>query len=665
MEEDSFSYSSERFGDIQMLRYRLDGFNDLTLKQKLYIYCLAKATLWGRDITFHQFGKYNLQIREALEYIFVERYKEDSDDFKSLELYLKKVWFSNGIHHHYGMEKFIPTFSHSYFIEALNKIGKDKLGISSEKAFSDYKNILSEIIFNPKCMHKRVNRAEGTDVIRTSSNNFYENVSQKEVEQFYIEKKRTAKNKQLSFGLNSTLVKRENKLEEIVWKLDGRYGKTIKQIVFWLNKAENYCENNNQKDIIHLLIDYYTSGELADFDKYSIKWVTECEGQIDFINGFIEVYGDALGLKGSWEGIVHYKDLEATKRTKTISSNAQWFEDHSPVDKRFKKKVVKGITANVVCAAMLGGDEYPASAIGINLPNADWIRAEYGSKSVTISNLTSAYNMAAKGNGLIDEFVIDTQTRELIENFGSLTDELHTDLHECLGHGSGKLLSGVDPDSLKNYGNTIEEARADLFGLYYMADKKLLELGLLKSEEAFKAQYYSYIMNGLITQLARIKPNKQIEEAHMQNRALIAWWAYEIGKSDKVIELVQLPDGKAKALKTFVRINDYAALRQIFAQQLAEIQRVKSMGDFNRAKELVETYAVKVNKTLHNEVLSRYEQLNIAPYKGFINPVMKLEYGHNNQIVDVKLDYTETYTHQMMRYSKDYSLWQQEKHTIN
>ena len=665
MEEDSFSYSSERFGDIEMLRYRLDGFNDLTLKQKLYIYCLAKATLWGRDITFHQFGKYNLQIREALEYIFVERYKEDSDDFKSLELYLKKVWFSNGIHHHYGMEKFIPTFSHSYFIEALNKIGKDKLGISSEKAFSDYKNILSEIIFNPKCMHKRVNRAEGTDVIRTSSNNFYENVSQKEVEQFYIEKKRTAKNKQLSFGLNSTLVKRENKLEEIVWKIDGRYGKTIKQIVFWLNKAENYCENKNQKDIIHLLIDYYTSGELVDFDKYSIKWVTECEGQIDFINGFIEVYGDALGLKGSWEGIVHYKDLEATRRTKTISSNAQWFEDHSPVDKRFKKKVVKGITANVVCAAMLGGDEYPASAIGINLPNADWIRAEYGSKSVTISNLTSAYNMAAKGNGLIDEFVIDAQTRELIENFGSLTDELHTDLHECLGHGSGKLLSGVDPDSLKNYGNTIEEARADLFGLYYMADRKLLELGLLKSEEAFKAQYYSYIMNGLITQLARIKPNKQIEEAHMQNRALIAWWAYEIGKSDKVIELVQLPDGKAKALKTFVRINDYAALRQIFAQQLAEIQRVKSMGDFNRAKELVETYAVKVNKTLHNEVLSRYEQLNIAPYKGFINPVMKLEYGHNNQIVDVKLDYTETYTHQMMRYSKDYSLWQQEKHTIN
>lgn len=665
MEEDSFSYSSERFGDIQMLRYRLDGFNDLTLKQKLYIYCLAKATLWGRDITFHQFGKYNLQIREALEYIFVERYKEDSDDFKGLELYLKKVWFSNGIHHHYGMEKFTPTFSHSYFIEALNKIGKDKLGISSEKAFSDYKNILSEIIFNPKCMHKRVNRAEGTDVIRTSSNNFYENVSQKEVEQFYIEKKRTAKNKQLSFGLNSTLVKRENKLEEIVWKLDGRYGKTIKQIVFWLNKAENYCENNNQKDIIHLLIDYYTSGELADFDKYSIKWVTECGGQIDFINGFIEVYGDALGLKGSWEGIVHYKDLEATRRTKTISSNAQWFEDHSPVDKRFRKKVVKGITANVVCAAMLGGDEYPASAIGINLPNADWIRAEYGSKSVTISNLTCAYNMAAKGNGLIDEFVIDAQTRELIENFGSLTDELHTDLHECLGHGSGKLLSGVDPDSLKNYGNTIEEARADLFGLYYMADRKLLELGLLKSEEAFKAQYYSYIMNGLITQLARIKPNKQIEEAHMQNRALIAWWAYEIGKSDKVIELVQLPDGKAKALKTFVRINDYAALRQIFAQQLAEIQRVKSMGDFNRAKELVETYAVKVNKTLHNEVLSRYEQLNIAPYKGFINPVMKLEYGHNNQIVDVKLDYTETYTHQMMRYSKDYSLWQQEKHTIN
>ena len=665
IDEDSFNYSSERFGDIQMLRYRLDGFDDFTLKQKLYIYCLAKATLWGRDITFQQFGKYNLQIRKALECILVERYKEDSDDFKGLELYLKKVWFANGIHHHYAMEKFTPTFSHSYFIEALNKVGKSKLGLNSEKAFTDYKNTLSEIIFNPKCMPKRVNKAGGTDVIKTSSNNFYENVNQEEVERFYANKKEKAEDKRLSFGLNSTLVKHDNKLEEIVWKLNGRYGKTIKQIVYWLNKAITYCENNDQKEIIRLLIAYYISGDLADFDKYSIKWVTECNGQIDFINGFIEVYGDALGLKGSWEGIVHYKDLEATRRTQIISANAQWFEDHSPVDNRFKKEVVKGVTANVVCAAMLGGDEYPASAIGINLPNADWIRAEYGSKSVTISNLTQAYNMAAKGNGFIEEFVVDAQIRKLIEAYGNLTDELHTDLHECLGHGSGKLLSGIDSDSLKNYGNTIEEARADLFGLYYIGDKKLLELGLLDSEEAFKAQYYTYIMNGLMTQLARIKPNKQIEEAHMQNRALIAWWACEIGKSENVIEFVKLPDDTTKELKTFVCINDYVALRQIFAQQLTEIQRIKSTGDFNAARKLVESYAVKVNKALHNEVLQRYAQLDIAPYKGFINPIMKLEYDHDNQIVDVKLDYTETYAHQMMRYSKDYSLWQQEKHTIN
>lgn len=656
MNEDSFSYSSERFGDIQMLRYRLDGFEDLTLKQKLYIYCLAQATLWGRDITFHQFGKYNLQIRKALECIVTEKYKEDSDDFKALELYLKKVWFASGIHHHYAMDKFVPTFSHSFFAEALGSVGKEKLGLDAEESLTDYINTLSEVIFNPACMPKRVNKAEGADVIKTSANNYYEGVSQEEVERFYAEKKETAIDKRLSFGLNSTLVKRGDTLEEIVWKLNGRYGKTIGQIIHWLNKAIAYCENNDQKEIIRLLIAYYTSGNLADFDKYSIKWVTECNGQVDFINGFIEVYGDALGLKGSWEGIVHYKNLEATKRTQTISTNAQWFENYSPVDKRFKKEAVKGVTANVVCAAMLGGDEYPASAIGINLPNADWIRAEYGSKSVTISNLTHAYDRAAKGNGFIEEFVIDAQTRELIDIYGNLTDELHTDLHECLGHGSGKLLPDTDPDSLKNYGNTIEEARADLFGLYYMADEKLLELGLLNSEEAFKAQYYSYIMNGLMTQLARIKPDKQIEESHMQNRALIAWWAYELGKGKNVIEFVKLPDSATNEFKTFVRINDYTALRQIFAQQLAEIQRIKSMGDFDKARELVEGYAVKVDKALHCEVLERYERLNIAPYKGFINPIMNLEYNTDNQIVDVKLDYTETYTDQMMRYSKDYSL---------
>ena len=656
MNEDSFSYSSERFGDIQMLRYRLDGFEDLTLKQKLYIYCLAQATLWGRDITFHQFGKYNLQIRKALECIVTEKYKENSDDFKALELYLKKVWFASGIHHHYAMDKFVPAFSRSYFAEALGSVDKEKLGLDAEESLTDYINTLSEVIFDPACMPKRVNKAEGADVIKTSANNYYEGVSQEEVERFYAKKKETADDKRLSFGLNSTLVKRGDTLEEIVWKLNGRYGKTIEQIIHWLNKAIAYCENNEQKEIIRLLIAYYTSGNLADFDKYSIKWVTECNGQVDFINGFIEVYGDALGLKGSWEGIVHYKNLEATKRTQTISTNAQWFENHSPVDKRFKKEVVKGVTANVVCAAMLGGDEYPASAIGINLPNADWIRAEYGSKSVTISNLTHAYDKAAKGNGFIEEFVIDAQTRELIDTYGNLTDELHTDLHECLGHGSGKLLPDIAPDSLKNYGNTIEEARADLFGLYYMADKKLLELGLLKSEEAFKAQYYSYIMNGLMTQLARIKPDKQIEESHMQNRALIAWWAYELGKEKNVIEFVKLSDSATNEFKTFVRINDYAALRQIFAQQLAEIQRIKSMGDFDKARELVEGYAVKVDKALHSEVLERYERLNIAPYKGFINPVMNLEFDTDNQIVDVKLDYTETYSDQMMRYSKDYSL---------
>ena len=656
MNEDSFSYSSERFGDIQMLRYRLDGFEDLTLKQKLYIYCLAQATLWGRDITFHQFGKYNLQIRKALECIVTEKYKEDSDDFKALELYLKKVWFASGIHHHYAMDKFVPAFSRSYFAEALGSVGKEKLGLDAEESLTDYINTLSEVIFNPACMPKRVNKAEGADVIKTSANNYYEGVTQEEVERFYAEKKETAIDKRLSFGLNSTLVKRGDTLEEVVWKLNGRYGKTIEQIIHWLNKAIAYCENNEQKEIIRLLIAYYTSGNLADFDKYSIKWVTECNGQVDFINGFIEVYGDALGLKGSWESIVHYKNLEATKRTQTISTNAQWFENHSPVDKGFKKEVVKGVTANVVCAAMLGGDEYPASAIGINLPNADWIRAEYGSKSVTISNLTHAYDRAAKGNGFIEEFVIDAQTRELIDTYGNLTDELHTDLHECLGHGSGKLLPDTDPDSLKNYGNTIEEARADLFGLYYMADEKLLELGLLNSEAAFKAQYYSYIMKGLMTQLARIKPNKQIEESHMQNRALIAWWAYELGKEKNVIEFVKLLDSAANELKTFVRINDYIALRQIFAQQLAEIQRIKSMGDFDKARELVEGYAVKVDKALHSEVLQRYERLNIAPYKGFINHVMSLEFDTDNQIVDVKLDYTETYTDQMMRYSKDYSL---------
>ena len=648
IDEDSFNYSSERFGDIQMLRYRLDGFDDFTLKQKLYIYCLAKATLWGRDITFQQFGKYNLQIRKALECILVERYKEDCDDFKGLELYLKKVWFANGIHHHYAMEKFTPTFSHSYFIEALNKVGKSKLGLNSEKAFTDYKNTLSEIIFNPKCMPKRVNKAGGTDVIKTSSNNFYENVNQEEVERFYANKKEKAEDKRLSFGLNSTLVKHDNKLEEIVWKLNGRYGKTIKQIVYWLNKAITYCENNDQKEIIRLLIAYYISGDLADFDKYSIKWVTECNGQIDFINGFIEVYADSLGLKGSWEGLVEYKNHEATQRTQLISQNAQWFEDHSPVDDAFKKKTVKGVTAQVICAAMLGGDEYPSTAIGINLPNADWIRAEYGSKSITISNITDAYNKASRHSGFMEEFVIDAPTLQLIRQYGDCCDDLHTDLHECLGHGSGQMLPTTPSNALKAYGNTIEEARADLFGLYYIADEKLVELGLTPNQEAYKSQYYTYMQNGLLTQCVRIKLGEDIEEDHMRNRALIANWAVALDANHEVVDIVEHGN------KHFIAIKDYAKLREIFAFQLKEIQRIKSEGDFEQARWLVEQYAIHIDKALHQEMLERYQRLNISPYKGFINPWMKPVYGETGQIIDITIDYTESYTHQMMRYSSEF-----------
>lgn len=656
MNKETFDYSSERFGDIQMLRYQLDGFKNLTLNQKLYIYCLAQATLWGRDITFDQFGKYNLQIRRTLEAIVIAKYKQESNDFKALELYLKQVWFASGIHHHYAMDKFQPHFSRSFFQEAVLSLGKEFFKLDTHDKLEELCNTLCEIIFNPDILAKRVNKAEGVDLIQTSANNYYENVSQEEVEHFYTNQKQQASDKGLSFGLNTTLVKKNGKIYEEVWKLNGKYGKIIEKIIYWLNKATTYTENDDQKKIIRLLVHYYTTGDLHDFDKYSIAWVKEHKGQIDFINGFIEVYGDALGLKGSWEGIVHYKDLKATKRTQLISSNAQWFEDNSPVNEEFKKKVVKGVTANVVCAAMLGGDEYPASAIGINLPNADWIRAEHGSKSVTISNLTHAYNVAAKGNGFIEEFAIDAATCDLIAKNADLTDELHTDLHECLGHGSGKLLPETDSDALKNYGNTIEEARADLFGLYYIADKKLIELGLLHSEEAYKAQYYSYIMNGLMTQLARIKAGKIIEESHMQNRALIARWAFELGKVHNVIEFVQNKEINSNKTKTYIRINDYEKLREIFAQQLAEIQRIKSCGDFDAARMLVETYAIKVDEALHNEVLERYKKLNIAPYKGFINPRMNLEYDINNQVIDVILDYTESYSNQMMRYSKEYSI---------
>ena len=639
MQAEGFNYSDERFADIQLLRYRLNGFENLTLQQKRLIYFLSEATLWGRDITFDQFGKYNLGIRKMLEQIYV-RFEGDRErsDFKALETYLKRVWFSNGIYHHYGCEKFEPGFSEEYLREVLASIVGEDLGAYEQ---------LFPVIFNPEMLPKRVNKADGADVVETSACNFYENVSQQEVEDFYGAMKDADDPEPISYGLNSTLVKHGGQLQEEKWFAGGKYGAVIRKIIYWLRKAMDVAENEQQRTYIGTLIRYYETGDLRLFNQYCIEWVSEHESRVDFINGFIEVYGDPLGLKGSWEGIVEYKDLEATRRTQLISDNAQWFEDHSPVDPRFRKPEVKGVTANVICAAMLGGDEYPSTAIGINLPNADWIRAEHGSKSVTIGNLTEAYNKAARGNGFREEFVIDAETIVLIDKYGDVCDDLHTDLHECLGHGSGQLLPGVDPDALKNYGNTIEEARADLFGLYYIADDKLVELGLTPDKEAYKSQYYTYMMNGLMTQLTRIKPGHQIEEAHMRNRALIARWCLEHGDA---IELVKR-DGK-----TFVSITDYGALRGLIARLLAEIQRIKSEGDFEAARQLVEKYAVKVDASLHEEVLSRYAKLDLAPYKGFLNPVMTPVTDEQGEITDVTLDYTEGYADQMLRYSRDYSL---------
>ena len=638
MQSEDFNYSDERFADLQLLRYRLNGFESLTAQQKQLVYYLSEATLWGRDITFDQFGKYNLRIRKMLEVVFA-RYQgnRESEDFKALEIYLKRVWFSNGIYHHYGCEKFVPGFDESFLREMLAAVGENE---------ADYEDLFP-VIFDPEVLPKRVNKADGVDLVKTSACNFYDGVSQQEVEAYYASVKDASDPEPLSYGLNSTLVKREGRLMEDKWCADGKYGETIRHITYWLRKAMGVAENDDQRTYIATLIRYYETGDLRLFNLYCIQWVTEHRSRVDFINGFIEVYGDPLGLKGSWEGIVEYKDLEATKRTQTISDNAQWFEDHSPVDPRFRKPKVKGVTANVICAAMLGGDEYPSTAIGINLPNADWIRAEHGSKSVTIGNLTDAYNKAAHGNGFREEFVVDAETIALIDKYGDVCDDLHTDLHECLGHGSGQLLPGVDPDALKNYGNTIEEARADLFGLYYIADEKLVELGLTPDMEAYKSQYYTYMMNGLLTQLTRIKPGHQIEEAHMRNRALIAHWCYAHGDA---IELLKR-DGK-----TYIRINDYQQLRRLIAELLAEIQRIKSEGDFESARELVERYAVKVDADLHQEILDRYAKLNLAPYKGFLNPVMRPMEDSDGQIVDVELDYTESYTDQMLRYSRDYSV---------
>ena len=635
---EQFRYTDERFADIQMLRYRLDGFEALTLRQKLYIYYLAKATLCGRDITTDQFGRYNLRIRKVLEAIY-ERYEGDrtTEEYKALETYLKRVWFSNGIHHHYGCEKFVPAFTEEYFRQVVDCCGCEDENIDE----------LCKVIFDPTIQPKRVNQKVGDDLVQTSACNYYEEVSQQEAEDFYEAMRDENDPMPISYGLNSTLRKTaDGMLKEDVWHEGGLYGDAIKHITYWLEKAAEVAENELQAKIIGMLVDYYRTGDLRKFDAYSIEWLKEHEGRIDFINGFIEVYGDPLGMKASWEGIVTYKDMVATQRTQTISKNAQWFEDHSPVDPRFRKPQVVGVTANVVCSAMLGGDEYPSTAIGINLPNADWIRARYGSKSITIGNLTHAYNQAAKGNGFLQEFVADEATRTMIEKYGDVCDDLHTDLHECLGHGSGQLLAGVSADALGSYGSTIEEARADLFGLYYIADAKLVELGLVPDAEAYKSQYYTYMMNGLLTQLTRIQPGNEIEEAHMRNRALIARWTLEHYPS--AVRLVKHEE------KTYVEVSDYEQLREAFAKLLAEIQRIKSEGDFEAAKQLVERYAIHVEPKLHEELLARYKSLGIAPYKGFLNPKMELVSDSEGNATDVRLDYTEAYDEQMLRYSKEY-----------
>lgn len=636
-------YFDERFADIQLLRYRLNGFERLSLAQKKYIYCLSQATLFGRDIIFDQQGKYNLAIRKLLETIVSNRsavmdVSDDSQNFNALETYLKRIWFSNGIHHHYGCDKFEPGFPETWFREVALSVG------CSVEMLDE----LCPVIFDPAILPKRVNKSDGDDLVLTSACNFYEGVTQAEAEAYYSAKKAASGDRSPSWGLNSRLVKHDDQILEEVYTTTGLYGPALKKIVYWLSKARTYAENDAQKDLISKLIEYYETGDLHTFDTYSIAWVNALEGQVDFINGFIEVYGDPLGFKATWEGLVEYIDAEATRRATLISSNAQWFEDHSPVDPRFRKKEVKGVSAKVICAAMLGGDEYPSTAIGINLPNADWIRAEHGSKSITISNITDAYSKAAKDNGFQKEFVIDAETLSLIEQYGDVCDNLHTDLHECLGHGSGQMLPGVDPDALKAYGNTIEEARADLFGLYYIADPKLVELGLIPTTNAYKSNYYTYLMNGLLTQLVRITPGHQIEEAHMRNRSLIAHWCLANGNG--VVSLVKGDNGK-----TYVHVSDYARLRHLFATLLAGVQRIKSEGDYAAARQLVEQYAVRVDATLHAEVLARYKTLNLAPYKGFINPLLTPVLDSSGKVVDIVPTYSETYSQQMMRYSREYS----------
>ena len=649
-ENEKFDYNVDRFADIQVLRYQVPGFDQLTLNQKIYVYYLTEAAIYGRDILFDQHGKYNLQIRQLLENIY-QNYSGDknSADYNAIVKYMKQVWFANGIHHHYSTDKFVPEFSQEFFAEQVKALPADKLPLNEGETVDQLIETISKVIFDPTYMQKRVNQADGQDLVLTSANNLYEGVTQKEVEDYYRSIKDVNDSTPISYGLNARVVKIDGKVQEQQYKIGGLYGAAIEKIVYYLNKAKEYAETDKQKTYITALVDYYTTGDLRKFDEYSILWAEDTDCTVDFVNGFIESYDDPLGMTGAWESIVNFKNQEASHRTQLISANAQWFEDHSPVDSRFKKKEVKGVSAKVITAAMLAGDAYPATPIGINLPNADWIRAQHGSKSVTIENITDAYDEVAAGNGMNAEFAYSKEECELMEKYLTLADKLHTDLHECLGHGSGQLLPGVDPNALGEHGSTLEETRADLFALYYMADNKLIELGIFEHPDTYKAEYYKYIMNGLMTQNTRIELGKDIEESHMRNRKLISEWAYQHGKADNVIEYVKR-DGK-----TYIRINDYEKLRELFGKLLAEIQRIKSEGDYAAGKKLVEDYAIRLDRNLHKEILDRYAKLDIAPYKGFVNPVYEAVTDKDGNIIDVKISYTENYIDQMLRYSRDYS----------
>lgn len=650
---ENFEYTVDKFADIEILRYRVPGFETLSLKQKELIYYLNQAALEGRDILYDQNNKYNLTVRRTLEAVYVN-YKGDrhSPDFERMTTYLKRVWMGNGMHHHYSEDKFTPEFSEKFITEAIRAIDPQLFAslLQPAETVTDLIHKIIPVIFDPTVYPKKTNQADGVDLILTSANNYYEGVTQKEVEEFYAKMKDPNDLTPISYGINSKLVKESGKIIEKTYKVGGMYTQALERIVGWLEKAAAVAENEAQRKTIHTLIEFNKTGDLRTFDQYAIQWVRDVSSQIDFVNGFTETYGDPLGMKASWESIVNFKNIEATKRTEIISNNAQWFEDNSPVDSKFKKEKVKGVSAKVITAAILAGDCYPSTPIGINLPNANWIRRDYGSKSVTIENITEAYDRASIGNGFNEEFMWSDTECERAKKHGSLTNNLHTDLHECLGHGSGKLLPGVDPDALKAYGSVIEESRADLFGLYYMADPNMVELGLLPDKEAYKTAYYQYLMNGLMTQLTRIQPGKNIEQAHMRNRQLIAAWMYENGKPDNVIEL------KKKNDKTFIVVNDYGKLRSLFGKLLTEVQRIKSTGDFLAAKQLVENYGVKVNAALHAEILERYKRLNLSPYKGFVNPVYSIEKNNKGETIDVKISYHENYIDQHLRYSKDYSV---------